>query len=91
MCSYTALFSRSIKWPVFPDEIFLSHKAHLHSFFWKGLEKCRIMLRNLETVEEIMLNVCLKFLYLYLEVAKLELNLRISLPALLHTFTLSSI
>lgn len=70
----------------FPDEIFLSHKVHLHSFFWKGLEKCRIMLRNLEMVEKIMLNVFLKSLYLYLEVIKLELNLTISLPALLHIF-----
>lgn len=38
-----------------------------------------------------MLNVCLKSLYLHPKLEKLELNLGISLPALVHTFTLSSI
>lgn len=39
--------------PSFLDEIFLSHKADLHSSFWKGLEKWGIVLRSLEVVDVI--------------------------------------
>lgn len=45
------------------------------------------MLKSLEVIDEVMLNICLKSLCLYPELEKLKLDLRISLPALLHTCT----